>query len=130
MKLSLANPSGQNVISGYGPGYVTVGPLRHETNLVVMPETLLEPWAPGGFEALSEDDFRAVAQLQPEIVLLGTGARQRFPAPQLLRPLIDARIGVETMDTPAACRTYNVLLAEGRSVVAALLFEGADSGTA
>ena len=123
MKLSLANPSGQNVISGYGPGYVTVGPLRHETNLVVMPETLLEPWAPGGFEALSEDDFRAVAELQPEIVLLGTGARQRFPAPQLLRPLIDARIGIEVMDLAAALRTYTILMAEGRRVAAALLLD-------
>lgn len=123
MKLSLTNPTGQNVISGYGPGYVTVGQVRHETNLVVMPETLLAPWAPGGYEGLGEDDFAAVAQLQPEIVLLGTGARQRFPAPQLLRPLIAARIGYEVMDLGSACRTYTILMAEGRRVAAALLLD-------
>ena len=66
--------------------------------------------------------FARLAELRPELVLFGSGARLRFPAPALLKPLIDARIGIETMDTAAACRTYNVLLAEGRSVVAALLF--------
>lgn len=123
MKLSLTNPTGQNVISAYGPGYVTVGQVRHETNLVVMPETLLEPWAASGFDGLSEADFSAVAALKPEIVLLGTGARQRFPAPQLLRPLIEARIGVEVMDLAAALRTYTILMAEGRRVAAALLLD-------
>jgi len=71
------------------------------------------------------DHFARLAALAPELVVFGSGPRLRFPAPALLRPLIDARIGIETMDTAAACRTYNVLLAEGRSVVAALLFAGA-----
>lgn len=123
MKLSLTNPSGQNVISAYGPGYVTIGQVRHETNFVVMPEALLEPWAAGGYDSLSEADFRAVLDLKPEIVLLGTGAHQRFPAPQLLRPLIDAGIGCEVMDLAAALRTYTILMAEGRRVAAALLLD-------
>jgi uncharacterized protein len=75
------------------------------------------------FDALSERHFAALADLAPELVIFGTGARLRFPAPALLRPLIERGIGVETMDTAAACRTYNVLLGEGRAVVAALLFE-------
>ena len=74
------------------------------------------------FESLASDHFARIAALKPELVIFGSGARLRFPAPALLRPLIDAGIGVETMDTAAACRTYNVLLAEGRSVVAGLLF--------
>lgn len=123
MKLSLTNPTGQNVVSGYGPGYVTIGAVRHEHNLVVMPETLLEPWAPGGFDQLREEDFAAIVELRPEIVLLGTGARQRFPAPQLLRPLIAAGIGIEAMDLAAALRTYTILMAEGRRVAAALLLD-------
>ena len=75
------------------------------------------------FEALGPESFASIAALKPELVIFGSGARLRFAKPALMRPLIDAGIGVETMDTPAACRTYNVLLAEGRSVVAALLFE-------
>jgi uncharacterized protein len=73
------------------------------------------------------EDFARIAELSIEVLIFGSGARIRFAKPALLRPLIEARIGVETMDTPAACRTYNVLLAESRSVVAALLFEPADN---
>ena len=80
---------------------------------------------PPASSALTPEHFAQLAALKPELVIFGSGARLRFAAPALLRPLIDARIGVETMDTAAACRTYNVLLAEGRSVVAALLFDAA-----
>lgn len=123
MKLTLSNPTGQNVVSAYGPGYVTINQQRHEQNLVVMPDALHEPWAAGGFEALTEQDFAALVELKPEIVLLGTGSRQRFPAPRLLRPLVEAGIGCEVMDMPAACRTYTILMAEGRRVAAALLID-------
>ncbi len=123
MKLTLSNPTGQNVVSAYGPGYVMINQQRHEKNLVVMPDALVEPWAPGGFEALAEQDFAALADMKPEIVLLGTGSRQRFPAPRLLRPLVEAGIGCEVMDMPAACRTYTILMAEGRRVAAALLID-------
>ena len=79
-------------------------------------------WHAESFESLAVEHFARIAALAPELVIFGSGMRLRFPAPSLLRPLIDAGIGVETMDTAAACRTYNVLLAEGRSVVAGLLF--------
>ena len=75
------------------------------------------------FDALAEADMAAIAALECPIVLLGTGLRQRFPSPALLRPLIERRIGVEVMDSHAACRTYNILMAEGRDVAAALIVE-------
>jgi uncharacterized protein len=83
------------------------------------------PWPVDRFEALAPVHFADLLALAPELVIFGSGARIRFVSPALLKPLIERRIGVETMDTAAACRTYNVLLAEGRSVVAALLFEPA-----
>ena len=80
-------------------------------------------FAPGGFGALSEQDFEGLLASSPEIVLLGSGATQRFPHPGAFAPLMRARVGVEVMDTRAACRTYNILIAEGRNVVAALIVE-------
>jgi uncharacterized protein len=90
---------------------------------VVLPDSLIEPWDIAGFDALSRAHFEYLLSLQPEIVLLGTGTQLRFPAPALSRPLLAARIGLEVMDTRAACRTYNILMAEGRKVAAALLLD-------
>jgi uncharacterized protein len=84
-------------------------------------------WAPPNFQSLTEIDFEQLVAQRPELVIFGSGERLRFPSPGLLRPLLEARIGIETMDTAAACRTHNVLLAEGRCVVSALLFESAAS---
>ena len=78
-------------------------------------------WQVTGFDALDETHFAYFLDLQPDVLLLGTGARQRFAHPRLYRKLTDARIAVEFMDTPAACRTYNILVAEDRKVVAAIL---------
>lgn len=94
---------------------------RHESNLIVMPEQLL-PWRAASFDALAEEDFAVFLELKPEVLLLGTGPKQRFPHPRLTRALTDKRIGLEVMDLPAACRTYNILMAEARHVAAALLF--------
>ncbi len=121
MKLHASSPSALNTFSGYGDGFVMVNGQRHEQNMIVMPEQLL-PWPVAGFDALSEADFQLVLQMNPEIVLLGTGAKQRFPHPRLTRALTAKRIGVEAMDLQAACRTYNILMAEERRVAAALLF--------
>ena len=82
-------------------------------------------WAPARFDALALEHFALLAALEVEVVLLGTGARQRFPAPGLTEPLRAARVGLEVMDVAAACRTYNILLAEERRVAAALLLEAA-----
>lgn len=121
MKLHLENPASRNRLTGYGADYVAVNDRRHVTGLVVLPDQVVEPWGVGGFAGLAEADFVVLQALGPEVVLLGTGNRQRFPAPHLLRPLIDARIGFEVMDLAAACRTYNILMAEARRVAAALL---------
>jgi uncharacterized protein len=83
----------------------------------------VEPWPVASFEALHEGDFERLRALEPEVALLGTGSRQRFPHPRLSRSLNEARIGLEVMTTAAACRTYNILMAEGRKVAAALLLE-------
>lgn len=126
MKLHLDNPTSRNLVTGYGAGYVTINHRRHETSLILLPDRVIESWGSGGFEALAEGDFETLRALGPEILLLGTGNRQRFPAPHLLRPLIDARIGCEVMDLPAACRTFNILMTEGRLVAAALLIDPAE----
>jgi len=122
LKLHLANLSGTNLFTGYGAGYVMINQQRHEHSLIVLPERLVTDWRPAGFDALETGDFSLLAELKPEIVLLGTGERLRFPRPELTRALIEARIGLEVMDIQAACRTYNFLAAEERKVAAALLF--------
>jgi uncharacterized protein len=122
MKLHLSNISGSNAFTGYGEGYVMVNRQRYERNLVVLPDRIVTDWRPAGFDQLSAEDFARLAELAPEIVLLGTGSRLRFPRPELTRALYEARIGLEVMDIQAACRTYNILAAEERKVVAALLF--------
>jgi len=95
---------------------------RYGHSLVVLHDRIVTDWQPAGFDQLDAGDFTRLAELGPEIVLLGTGARLRFPRPELTRALIEARIGLEVMDLQAACRTFNILAAEGRKVAAALLF--------
>ena len=130
MKMRADRIDGQNAISRHGPDGVIVGGVAHTESVVVPWQGAVLPWQAASFEALEAEHFERLAALRPELVVFGSGARLRFPAAVLLRPLIDARIGIETMDTAAACRTYNVLFAEGRSVVAALLFTGAGTGAA
>jgi len=120
MKFHLSVGEGHRV-TPTGAGWVRVDAEEHRASFLLAPDAIVEPWATGGFDALSAADFQAVAALAPEIVLFGTGARQRFPHPRVYRLLTDARIGVEVMDTAAAARTYNIVAAEGRRVVAALL---------
>ena len=121
MKLHASGPSALNTFSGYGDGFVMVNGQRHERNVIVMPERLL-PWDAQSFDSLKEEDFRPLLELAPEILLIGTGPKQRFPHPRLTRGLAEKRIGVEAMDLQAACRTYNILMSEERRVAAALLF--------
>ena len=120
MKLHASGPSGVNTITGYGEGYVVVNGERRSSNVVVLPDRI-EAWSVKGFEDLSADDFAFLGNLNVEIVLLGTGPRQRFPHPRLTAALAQSGIGLEVMDVQAACRTYNILVAEERKVAAALL---------
>jgi uncharacterized protein len=119
-----ADPRGQhNFLTGYGPGWVAVNGQRHERSLLVLPDRLDAAWGPAAGEALQEAHLAPLAALAGHVLLLGTGARQRFPEASLLRPLIAAGLGLEVMDSGAACRTYNILVAEGRAVAAALIVE-------
>ncbi len=122
MKLHASGLTSLNTFTGYGAGFVLINGVRHDGNLIVMPEHL-QPWDAGGFSSLKPEDFSELTSLKPEVVLLGTGEKIRFPHPSLTRALSEARIGVEVMDNQAACRTYNILMAEERKVAAALLFD-------
>ena len=123
MKLQADRIEGQNAIARHGSEGVVVNKVEHRHSVIVPWSGAVRAWPVDGFDHLAEAHFAAIAELAPELVILGSGPRIRFVRPALLKPLIERRIGVETMDTAAACRTYNVLLAEGRSVVAALVFE-------
>ena len=122
MKLHASGPSGVNTITGYGEGYVVVNGERRASSVVVLPDRI-EQWDVAAFDSLTAEDFAFLKKLGVEIVLLGTGSRQRFPHPRLTASLAQAGIGLEVMDVQAACRTYNILVAEARKVAAALLFE-------
>ena len=102
-----------------------VGNQRFDRSVLVPWRGEVKAWAPAAVEQLSAEHFEQVLALRPELVIFGSGPRIRFISPALIRSLIERGIGVETMDTAAACRTYNVLVAEGRSAVAALLVEPA-----
>jgi uncharacterized protein len=121
VKLHASTPSALNTFTAYGEGYVMVNSQRHDANLIVLPEKIL-PWNVADFAALKESDFEVFLDMNLEILLLGTGPKQRFPHPRLGQALAARRIGIEAMDLQAACRTYNILMAEERRVAAALLF--------
>ena len=126
MKFQPDQLAGTNVISRHEPQALWVGKQCFGHSLLVPWQGQIQRWAPRRPEDLSAADFEAVLALGPELVIFGSGPRQKFVPAALLRALIERRIGVEAMDTAAACRTYNVLAAEGRPVVAALLLAPPD----
>ncbi len=127
MKLHRANPSGINTFSGYGDGFVLVNGNRIEHSVVVLPERIIDNWGATTFDELTATQLEVLTGLDREVVLLGTGRLLRFPRPELMRSigpqLAKANVGLEIMDVQAACRTYNILIAEGRKVAAALLID-------
>lgn len=131
MKFQPDTLDGVNVITRQDvgpPAVVWVGNTAFRNSVLVPWVGEVQPWPPSVPGDLRSEHFQRVLTFRPEIVIFGSGARLQFVAPALLRPLIDARIGVETMDTAAACRTYNVLAAEKRKVLAALLITTASPG--
>jgi uncharacterized protein len=110
-------------ITGYGPGWVGINTDRVTHSVIVGSRGERIDWNAPRFEDLGGRALRPLAELQPEVVIFGSGSRIRFPKPAWLAPLVARRIGLETMDTAAACRTYNILAQEGRHVAAALLLE-------
>jgi uncharacterized protein len=125
MKLHADKPDVQTV-TAYGEGWLAVDGQRHQSSLVLSSSGRLAPWNCARFDELTADHFDSLLVLAPEppeLVVFGSGVRLRFLRPALVKGLIERRIGIETMDTAAACRTYNILAGEGRRVVAALLLE-------
>jgi uncharacterized protein len=112
-----------NTVSAYGPDYIEINAQRYTQSLLLSPESPVIEWSCTRFEDIKTEDFEQIAKLDPAVVIFGSGQRIRFPQAALIAPLIARNIGLETMDLQAACRTYNVLMAEGRKVVAALLIE-------
>ncbi len=120
MKLVLEPGASAHSIGAYGPGYIVINQKRTSHSVVVTPEVIL-PWQPEFFDDLLAEHFSHEEILSTGILIIGTGLRQQFPDTPLIKGLIERNIGIEIMDTAAACRTYNILLAEGRNVTAALL---------
>jgi uncharacterized protein len=110
-------------ISGYGPGWVGVDGEKITHSVILSSKGVRIDWPTQRFEDLGADHFAQLAEIDVEVVIFGSGSRIRFPQAAWLRPLMAKRIGIETMDTAAACRTYNILAQEGRSVAVALLLE-------
>lgn len=110
-----------NFIRNYSRGELLVAGRRYTEPVIVTTATVLTGWNPPAVGLMSIADLATALDTKPELILLGTGATQQFPSPQLMAAVLRQGVGLEVMDTAAACRTYNVLAAEGRAVVAALL---------
>ena len=121
MQVSLDSTNAHYAIKRYRAEGITINDIEYPQSIILSADTLITNWTPQTLEELKPEHFDPILQLKPSILLLGVGEKHRFPSPALLRNLYQNNIGVEVMTTAAACRTFNVLVAEGRSVVAALL---------
>jgi uncharacterized protein len=127
MKLHATSTQQYQTVTAYDDAGVEINLARFGASLVVLPEVTPAPWPVTGFDQLNVDHFAQLDALAPDVVILGTGRRQRFVHPKLTTVLTARRIGVECMDNQAACRTYNILMAEGRKVALALIFDVAEA---
>ena len=123
MKLQSDPHSGANTITGYGDGYVEINKIPYAHAVLLSSDGAISNWSAQTFDNLEASHFSQMVDLKPELVLIGTGSRQRFPKPELLKALVQAKIGFEIMNSQAACRTYNILVGEGRQVLLALIVE-------
>lgn len=123
MKLHADSRTSYLSITACGTDHVAVNGRVLQRSLLLMPEQLSEDWGPTSFADLTPAHIETLARMPWDVLLLGTGQRQHFPSPPLLRPIYETGRGTEIMDTPAACRTYNLLASEGRLVCAALIIE-------
>lgn len=125
MKLHSTNTQQYQTVTAYDEQGVEFNLVRFEHSLIVLPESPPITWDVTNFEALTAAHFEQIAALQPDVVILGTGKKQRFIHPKLISSLSAQHKGVECMDNQAACRTYNILMTEGRKVALALILEQA-----
>ena len=121
MKFSLADENSGHIIKSYSRGEIVIDQQSYSSSLILLPDRIIPEWKPSHFGEIATEDFAALLELKPDLVLLGTGETHQFPKPQLFSGLIEAGIGLESMTTAAACRTYNILQSEGRRVAAALI---------
>ena len=121
MKLNLASAPGAHLFNACAGDHVLINQVRHDTSLIVTRDRLIAPWRPLDFAAIIAADLEPILELGCDIVLLGTGPRQHFLHPGVARALSAAGIGLESMNTAAACRTYNILVSEDRKVAAAIV---------
>ncbi len=121
MKLHLTTAENNYLITGYGADFIEINKARHARNLIVMADKLILDWPAKDFASLAEAHFVNLIELKPEVVLLGTGEKHQFLHPKIVQNLTAQGIPLECMTTAAACRTYNILMSEGRTVAAALL---------
>ncbi|HEV7855415.1 MAG TPA: Mth938-like domain-containing protein [Herminiimonas sp.] len=123
MKLHSTSTQQYQTVTAYDDQGVEINLIPFTHSLVVLPEAAPIAWPVTSFDALTVEHFEQISAMTPDVVILGTGSRQRFAHPRLTSSLTARRIGVECMDNQAACRTYNILMAEGRKVALALIFE-------
>ncbi|HVV68384.1 MAG TPA: Mth938-like domain-containing protein [Gammaproteobacteria bacterium] len=112
-----------NIVRSYTPGKIVINATTYTQSVVLSPSLLIEHWSPQNIMQLKAEDLQVLVEQNPEVVLLGTGEKQYFPEVETLVVLIKKGVGFEIMDTAAACRTYNLLMSEGRNVVAGLVIQ-------
>jgi uncharacterized protein len=121
MKFAEASSDGGHLILGYEPGRIVIDGQAYSDGLIVSPERIVTGWGPDAASDLTAEHFAPLLEIDPQVIILGTGYHQVFPEPQIYLAAMQRGLGVEIMDTGAACRTYNILMSEGRKVVAALI---------
>lgn len=121
MKFSLADPADGYTVHAYSRTEIVVGEQRFTSSLILAPDRVVPDWGPETHDQITASALQAILDMKPDLILLGTGENQHFPSAEIYRAASEARLGLEVMTTPAACRTYNILASEGRRVVAALL---------
>ena len=126
MKLHVTTTQQYQTVTGYDDDWIEINAIRFDYSLIVLPEIAPIAWPVNSFEALEANDLEAQA---PDLLILGTGAKQRFAHPRLINGLLTRGVGVECMDNQAACRTYNILMTEGRKVALALIMPQSESTT-
>ncbi len=123
MKLQPDSISALNTVTRIEDTYIEINTIRFESSILIMPEGPVKPWNISNFNQFERSHFELITELRPELVILGSGLKHRFISPSLIQDFYKAKIGFEVMTTQAACRTYNILMGEGRLVLGAFLIE-------
>ncbi|MBL10188.1 MAG: hypothetical protein CL402_06685 [Acidiferrobacteraceae bacterium] len=123
MELKLQYDSTINYFQSYSSHAISIKDIEYQSSLIVTPRKIIADWGPTNIDFVSGDDIEKIVNLNPEVILIGTGKRLRFPKPEFYAEIAGKNVGIEFMDTLAACRTYNVLATESREVATGLILE-------